>query len=371
VQGTTDIGYDAEGLTGEVTVLGDLTGDGYQEVLANARTENGTAVAVISPGQGEVAIEKTGDFGTLPDPVPTVSREGNETGLLLTSPSENSFTVEYYEELEQVWQFEQSMRGRGRQLFRRTDVRPAAPAGDLDGDGQEEIAVATVGETGAKVDFFNASSNERVDRLILERFGETVDLDEDDFAPGVLVERIPDRTGNGQPELGVVVDSIESLGEPSFYVVSPSEGTVLASGDWGPSQFVPLEDGVGLLGDDGGLDVVDLSGGVTLDEPSGDAEMDLSWQFADDREYVTTVTVNNQPVTVTSEQSTTVRLPPGDHDIEVAARTPDGISYHDSTTVSVSGGSSMDLLLYAATAVSVLGLFAFSLVEAIRRRVNQ
>lgn len=370
LDGTTDIDIDAEGFLGTLETLGDRSGDGYEEVLAPVRTEDGFAVVVIAPGEGRVAIRKRGEFGTAPTVLPTVSTAGADTGLVVSQFRDDRFTVELYEELDRAWSHEREMPGRAHEVVRNYEPSPAAPAGDVDGDGREELALALAGDRGAMVEFYNVQRDERVDRIVLEPFGERFDPDEDPLAPGIRAQRIPDPSGEGSPLLGVVVEPTTGGSGPAFYVLDPVEGDVLASGEGEVQQFLDLEDSIGLLTAGNGFRTVDPTGGVSLDDLDGSARIEVSWRFDDDEQRVTTVKVDGEPVTVTSETSATIRLPDGEHDVEVAARDARGIATHDSTTVSVGGGSTMGVVLYAASALSVLALFAMYIAEAVRRRLQ-
>jgi hypothetical protein len=349
-----------------IEVLTDHDDDGYPELTLLVDDE-GRNRQIVALGSGAVVASFQDREGLVPSAREVPGPSGDGPGLLTTHNRGDELAVTLFEGLEQRWQLATGNRIRGSR--RSQGVLPAAPAGDVDDDGTEEVAVAWYGrEGGAKVDLYNVAEDERVETIQLERFGENVDPEDDDLAPAIRVERLPDRTGDGRPELGVVVGQSFSPGDFRFYIVDPAEGRVLVSGEVGESEVVPIESSeVGVVGSDASLRTVDVTGGVSLTSPESATELDLAWEFDDDRPRVTTVRANQRPVTITSDQSATVRLPAGTHEIEVRARAPDGIVSHDSATVSVDGGSLAATVLYAAAGASVLSLFGFGLVERLRR----
>lgn len=364
------IDIEGERVPGAIESVGDLNGDGYEELLVPVDTEDERTIALVAPGEQRVVFQHGAEHGTPPSVRAMRTRDGEATGLVVTVLLEDSYTVRVYDGLEERWQSTQPIEGRYRGILQDYTIHAAAPAGDIDGDGQEEIAVGKAGDEGAMVEFYNTATDERVDRLVLEPFAEDVDVDDDDFAPALTVDQIPDAGDTETPLVGLTVMSSDGGDATSFYIVDPVEGTVRVSGDGNVARFLPLEDGVGLVGADGRFRRVDLTLGVTLEEPSPGSTVDLSWEFADDGEYVTTVLVNDEPIQITDDTEASVRLPDGEHDVEVAARRADGLRIHDRTTVDIDEGSMMALLLYLGAGASVIALFGMTIVETIKRRVQ-
>jgi outer membrane protein assembly factor BamB len=353
--------------TGSLETLPDLDGDGYEEVACRLRGEDGTAHVVVSPGEQRVlhraeSAKKPPSVWTGPNP----TGEGN--GLLSCTIDGDRFAVSATDGAEEVWREQWDVAHRS--SVPRQGYRPAAPVGSAAGDGDPVIAVAkTAAGPGAKVDLYAVESGERLDSIELAPFEERFDPDEDPVGPALLAERLPDLTGDGEPELGVVVDAT-GTGDHEFYVVDPVEREVLTSGPTPPSEFAALPDGVGMVGYDASFLSFGGTTGVTIEGRTTGSEVALSWRFDDDRERVTTVAADGRPVAVTTDRSAAVRLPPGSHTVALSATDPAGVTVHEQTTVTVGGGTVTDLLLYAAAGVSVAGLLGVSAVPAIRRRVQ-
>lgn len=230
-------------------------------------------------------------------------------------------------------------------------MTPATTAGDVDGDGTDEVAIVEGStEGGARVIVRDGATGDRVDTIELERF------EDGRTTPGVHAETIPDQTGDGAPELGVVTN----VGDRSdidlgYYIVDPQAGEVLLSGDGRVSHFLAFDDTLGVVSPDDSVTPVDRT-------------LDLSWEFDGDETYITRVYVDGYPVELTTDTEATVRLPPGEHTVQVRATNAEGITVYDTTTVEVSGESSMDLLLYGLTVAALAMLLVPYLLRLLRRR---
>jgi outer membrane protein assembly factor BamB len=347
--------------------LGDLTGGGSDELLVPIHDDD-TASKVFSPESGEMLAA----FGR-PDQISVASSDVAVTGdgrpatVVFERAGEDSRTLVYAGGDEVFTRT-------GETAYRLGDVEPgaptpAAPAGDVDGDGTEEVGyVESSDQAGVRIRFHDGETGQSVDTFELTRWEESDDAP----VPAVQVSRIPDRTGDEQPELGVVAMAAggDEAG-PRFFVVDPAEREVLVSGEGAVSEFVALEGAVGIVGDDGSVRAVDVTQGVSIAEPDSASTMELEWEFDAVGDYVTTVTVGDRPVAQTTDRSQTLRLPAGTHEIAVRATRSDGLTVHDSVTVTVEEGSWMDLLLYGASALSVFLLFAFGLVPALVGRIRR
>ncbi|QSG07500.1 outer membrane protein assembly factor BamB family protein [Halapricum desulfuricans] len=349
-------------VSGSIRTIADLDGDGYREVLCLVQKEDTQTWVVVSPGDGAV-IGRFESEGRVTPTVREIPSPDGGNGLVTCTSDGDRFTVSVTDGVEETWRHQEDLSRRGG--FGEA-YRPADLAGEV--DGTEAVALATTApEGGAKVDLYGLSGGDRLKRIVLEPF-ETVDPDDEPLAPATRVQRLPAADGE-EPNIGVIADPTGE-GDARLYVVDPREGEVLISGDAADGSFVELDSEVGILASDAGLRTVDATAGVTLDA-SGGPDVTLSWEFDDGSDRVTRVTVGEQPVAITTDRSTTVRLPPGEHTVSVAATSPDGFTVYDSTTPSVTGSSMADTLLYAAAGASVLGLFGMPIVNAVRRRVQR
>jgi len=360
-----EIDLPGEDIAGTPTLLGDVTGDGTEDWLFTTRGDNGLIRSVVAPGSGEIVRELTEERGVLPTVTAIDRSDGGPRAVMSFALSGEQFTAELSSGSESVWRHERDFSPFGFGGFE-AGYQPATPVPGIDGEGSVLIALGVVGpEGGVRVELYTPQ-DDLVETIPLEPFRPEFDPDEDGVIPAVRVDRIP--TGDSPPLLGVTA-SFPGSQRSRFYLVDPAAGQKLASVTGVEPTGVALDSGTGVLGRDGSITTVS-PGGVALAEPSADSTQQLEWSFDADEEYVTTVRVNQKPVTITTDQSTELRLPDGEHEIEVGARNQDGVTVYDSATAAVSEGSLADLLLYAASGLSVLLLFAFSGVKAIQRRIQ-
>ena len=350
-----------------IDVIGDLTGDGYEEVTCNLRDDDDGVAVVVEPGQEQVGVTVEGE--ARPALRRTVSPDGVPgEGLVAVSQNGDTMTASAFEgtdeRFRQTWEF--SERGRGR-----PDAVPDQPATlleDIDGDGTPGLALAATGERdGMLVDIHALDTGQRHERVILDPFEEG---DPDGpLVPVTRVDRIPEGTPDGRPALAVLATPTDAE-SPRMYVLDPDGGDLLVGGPGVEGAFTPVGDDAGLLGRDASLRTFDPTASVELDDPEEESELTLSWTLPGDRDHVTAVSVGDRSVAITRETETTVRLPSGTHEVEVAATNPDGLTTFDRTSVTVEADSFMDILLYALAGLSVAALFAIGVTDELRRRVQ-
>ena len=345
-------------LTGQddIRKLGDLTGDGYDELLVDIRDDD-TGAALITPGDLSVAATfQRSDrlsLSVTDDVLIAYEDEGGEGRLSV------------YEGVEEIWSQQLQASSTVRDL---ESVQMPTPATTTD-DGVDPIAVVETpdhGGDGVRVNMTDATGTV-TDSIVLEEWSDGASGQP---MSGINAQQIPDQTGDGTPELGVVASPDGSASNVGFYIVDPTEGEVLLSGQGTVAEFVALDGEIGLLRGDGSLRTVDPNSGVTLSTSETEAGQQIEWSFDTDRTYVSTVTVDGVPVAITTETATELRLPEGTHEVEIRATSADGVTVHDSTTVTVEDGSSSQLFLYGGAGISVAVLFGIGLVPTVLRKVR-
>ncbi len=349
-----------------VQPVGDLTGDGYSEVPIETEGEDGPAVAIYAPGQGKI-IERIEQ--ARPDDLRRVAGDVTGDGVptaVVSQTRGDQPAVGVYGGMERTVRHEFDERGNYRQAGIES-VSPVATAGDVDGDGADEVAVVEASsEGGARVNLTDAGTGEVVDSIALEPF----EGDRSRTIPGIYAQSIPDRNGDGSPELGVVtgVDGNNDLAV-RHYVIDPQAGEVLLGGKGRAVEFLAVrESGVGVVSPGGSVSVVDPTTGVSITNTDASTNTDVTWSFDEDSAHVSRVYVDGHPVALTNGTEATVRLPPGEHTIQVRATNADGVTVYDTTTVEVEGGSSMDLVLYGVTLAALAVLLVPYAVRRYRRR---
>jgi len=346
----------------------DRTGDGYDEVALPVQGDEERSTRLFAPGEGRLL----GEFAK-PSRLSLAATDADFTGdgtpgTITFEDQADSETapLSVYEGDDRIW------RTTLERAWEVNDVggslaMPAAPAGDVTGDGTEELAIVkSSAESGVRVRIHTLPDGERVETIELEPW---TDHDYRDPTPGLRVEQLSDRTGDGEPELGVVA---RTAGQPStpvrFYVVDPSEREVLLSGDGLHTWFGDLQTGVGLVRPDAAITTADPDAGVNLAETDDSSTQELVWATSSDETAISTVYVNDELAALTDGTSTTIRLPKGEHRIELRSTGVDGITHHDTAVVTVDTGSSIHLVLYAATGLSVALLFSIGLLSGFVRK---
>ena len=341
-----------------VDSLGDLTGDGYDELLVPRSADGDLGLTAIAPSTGDV-LASFDEAHQLSVTSADADFTGDGTTGLIAYQGGGDNELSVVDGGSELWSTEMEHPVGGVTI-------PAAAVGDVSGDGTDDVAVVRSSrERGAWVDVHDVQTGDAFERVVLEPRAAD---DRSDPGPGTYAQRIPDRTGDGTPELGVVAPTDGTADGVQFFVVDPHAGETLLGGDGEKRAFVDIGDDVGMLRSDAGIRPVDVTAGVTIDEPEGASELELAWTHDADADHVSTVIVGDRPVTITDDESATLRLPAGEHEITVQSIREDGITVYDTVTVTVDSESSADLLLYGATGLSVAVLFAIGLVPELFER---
>ncbi len=351
----------------DYSVIGDVTGDGYDELLVEVSGDDGMERMIVSVRDGEVLFSsgelrhRSGLF-LLEDDL--TGNDQREFVTLQRTDQGGGAEIALYSASTQIWGM----------TFHRfagdiATAQPVASAGDVTGDGSPELAVGKLhagGET--RIDIYDVQADDVVDSITLQP---ETERQQDEVTSLKYLQQIPDQTGDGTPELGVVVGDHgvvfgDDDGGPGFYIVDPQAGEVLVSGDGTPSAFIDIGDRTGVLGSNGELTLVDVTDAVEIGPLDDTLELDLSWSFAGDEIHDTTIEVNDRPVHQTTDTAMTLRLPPGEHDITVRSTNQDGITVYDTAQVTVTDDSDSDTLLFGATALLFVIIFLPNLLRRVR-----
>lgn len=345
-------------------VLEDLDGDGIKDVFFRVDSEEGSSNKVFSPSSGNILFSVK-ERGRAKISWAEADFTGNGVdGTIIQSETEAGPELSVYEGSEKIWSYGFSGHSYNVERYGYQSLMPGASAGDVDGDGDEDLAVVKIHEwgQGLEVSVYDVANDKLLKTITIEEFEE----EEEKKAPGILAKKISDLTGDGSPELGVVALS-GSFGQRkvSFFVIDIQKGEPLASLDFRPADILSLGDGVGIVGQDGSLNAVDISERVSVNPPEEKSPLSVSWNI--EKECVTSVIVDGNPVALTTSDSAEVRLPPGEHEITVRSVDKEGVSSYDTVLVDLRGGSSMHIALYAITAALFVVLFAPTIL---RRVIN-
>ncbi|EMA37315.1 outer membrane protein assembly factor BamB family protein, partial [Halobiforma nitratireducens] len=184
--------------------IGDRTGDGYDEVTFGAHDDDDRNSVVFVPGEGTVRSDIAHPSRASITPV-EADLTGDETPAAIVyqedqDADEATVEVRAGDEFAERWSVPvtpswQIRNSPGQPV-------PAAPAGDVTGDGTEEVAVVrSGGESGIRIGLYEIPGGERVDTIELAG---PVEEGHHGTVPGLYAQRIPDQIGDGEPELGLV-----------------------------------------------------------------------------------------------------------------------------------------------------------------------
>jgi len=259
-----------------------------------------------------------------------------------------------YKGIEEAWML--------RDVYGYNTIMPAAPAGDLNGDGVTDVAVARsqAWQPGAEVLVYNAKSNQELKRVVVEEVDKTRSGDSI-WMPGINAAMLADINGDGKNELGVIMAVGEAhQKEIKMFVVDVANGEVIADFTNLGSEIINLgNNSVGMIGTSGNIYFLDTSKDMSISTPETGtvtgSPVSVEWKGAEGS--MATIFVDNKKTLITGDKKAGFEILSGEHKITVYSFDRYGKGVYDSVLVNVAKSSSSAAMVLALVIVLLAGLF--------------
>jgi len=357
-----------DGLNKErVVIVGDLNGNGAKDLVFEQYIQDSPPLYTFLDGRNGYKIMEVGRSGTSAE-LGAADFDGNgfDDSIIFQIWSEagkpkleivdgrTKETVWSYKGIEEAWML--------RDVYGYNTIMPAAPAGDLNGDGVTDVAVARsqAWQPGAEVLVYNAKSNQELKRVVVEEVDKTRSGDSI-WMPGINAAMLADINGDGKNELGVIMAVGEAhQKEIKMFVVDVANGEVIADFTNLGSEIINLgNNSVGMIGTSGNIYFLDTSKDMSISTPETGtvtgSPVSVEWKGAEGS--MATIFVDNKKTLITGDKKAGFEILSGEHKITVYSFDRYGKGVYDSVLVNVAKSSSSAAMVLALVIVLLAGLF--------------
>ncbi len=350
-----------------VAVVGDLNGNGVRDLVFERYIEDGPSLYVFVDGRNGYLIMEVERSGTVADMgVGDFDGNGFEDTIIFQLWSDSGLpkleiidgrskeSVWSYSGIDETWML--------RDLYGYEMIMPASPAGDLNGDGVTDVAVARslAWQPGAEVLVYDAKSNTRLAQVVVEAVDETMGGDMR-WIPAINAEMLADVNGDGSNELGVIMAVGEAnRKEIKMFVVDIANGEVISDFTSLGSEIINLgNNSVGMVGRSGNIYFLDTVKDMSITAPTAGSVTGspIAVEWTGKGDSMAMVLVDNKRTLMTEGESAQFEILSGEHKITVYSFDRYGKGLYDSLSVSIVKSSSNVLLVTAMVLVLLALLF--------------
>lgn len=351
-----------------VVGLGDVNANGVRDILVEVWSQDGPSTLMVLDGsegalildvvrEGTMMELAAADFdGDSVNDSLVFTMWGNEGGSLEVKSGRTRQVLWISSGMEETWMLWD--------LYGLSTIMPAAPVGDLNGDGASEIALARsqAWGPGGEIIIYDVRNGKELQRITVEQ----PDPSRKDarWMPGVDLEMLPDTNGDGKGELGaIMVLGQEGQKRSMVLIVDLEKGEVItdfvATGD----RIIRLGDSVAVLGGSV-IYILDASKSLSITSPAaeGGSPVRVEWESANPQ-AVALVSVDGNPTARATGKSATFNIAAGSHEIAVYEVDSYGKGMHASVTVGIQKGGGA---LWQALALAALALCLLFLPKVVR-----
>lgn len=365
-----------EGIEKERAVtIDDMNGDGIRDIMIEKHIKDAPSkFEIISGKDGVLLLEFEKERGNPRLNVADLDGDGFDDSLVFYTWSEtgprldvisgkNADVVWSYHGIDEPWML--------KNFFGYERFMPAAPVDDMNGDGVDELAIvrSLPWEPGAELLVYDVKNDELLKTITLESMNE-MRVGEIRWSPGISADPLPDLTGDGVRELGVIL----ALGEIhqkeiKLMIIDVANGEIVNDFKVTGSKIININDDVGTVGKTGGLYFLDVGKDLKILSPEDGSRvtspMRLEWQTKP--ESVKIIYVDDKKILKTMNDSATFELRKGKHKVTVYAFDAYGKGMYEGISVDVVKSSRISVILLITLTVLLFILLSPKLFDRIRR----
>lgn len=363
--------------TEKVFTVGDINGDGVKDVVFEKNVQDAPPVYnIIDGSNGKTLLEaersgttirlNAGDFngnGFNDSIIFQIWTEGGGPNLEIVDMKAKE-TIWTYKGIEEAWML--------RDIYGFSSVMPAAPAGDMNDDGIEDLAVARslAWEPGAEVLVYDVKNNKILKTIVVEDIDATRGGDKR-WMPGINTETLPDINGDGKKELGVIMATGEQYDKKiKLFLIDIANGEIINDFTSVGSEIINLGSAnVAMMGSSGDLYFLDTGKDFSIISPeSGNVKgSPVSVEWEREGEAVTTIFVDNKKTLMTADKKAEFEISSGSHKITAYSFDRYGKGMYDSVEVNVVKDTGSVSLAFIFAAVLLAVLFVPRIYSVTRR----
>ncbi|MFC1925777.1 PQQ-binding-like beta-propeller repeat protein, partial [Chloroflexota bacterium] len=378
--------YQAEPNTGidpsQVILVDDIDGDGIKEVLYPIhQPDKAPLLTIVSTATGDILMQEEWQGGGQTSTAPLSAdfdKDGSQDRIIYSN---------WREKLERpvveivsgnngsvIWQYEGYQESWLLNNIGLTDIVPATPVSDQNGDEIPEIALLKFlhDQPGAMVEIYDVTKDELIKEITLESIDKSIRWDRR-WNPGIAIEEVGDFNGDGTNELALVTmltesdsgDSEQGGGQPGedkeiwLMVVDVANEEAIAEFEIFTLQFIETENEkeLAVVGVNGEIYFLNMESDFQITSPEGDSSLSspvtIAWEGVPEGSYYQ-IYIDDAEVARTNDNEITLDVSRGDHRLVVRSMDEYGRGLYTSTTFSVEKSATIVIFASIALVISLL-----------------
>ncbi|MBN1896114.1 MAG: PQQ-binding-like beta-propeller repeat protein [Candidatus Aenigmarchaeota archaeon] len=359
-----------------VTKTVDINGNGAKDIVYEKYQKDAPSMFVFADGRNGYIILEAEKSGTSAE-ISGYDFNGNGfndfiTFSLWTDGGGPKLEVIDGRSNDIIWSYDIDEGWMLRDMFGYSTVMPAAPAGDMNGDGVTDIALvrSQAWQPGCEIMIYDVKNGEKISDIVIEDIDNTRS-DSSRWMPGIKASLLSDVTGDSIDELGIIAlvgDSGQK--QVKMYIIDIANGEIVSDFSTIGTEMIDIEgESVGIVGSSGNIYFLDITRNLRITSPvTGSVTgSPLKIEWSGDTESITTVMVDGSRVVMTDDSSAEFEMPSGDHKVSVYSSDRYGKGTYDTIDVTVEKDSSSVLFVTIAVVMLIVLLFSSKLMAVIKR----
>lgn len=361
----------------KVFTVGDVNGDVVEGVVFEKYVQDAPSIYdIINGGNGQILLEaersgttvslNSGDFngnGFNDSIIFQIWTEGGGPNLEIVDMKAKE-TVWTYKGIEEAWML--------RDIYGFSSVMPAAPVGDVNGDGIEDLAVgrSLAWEPGAEVLVYDVKNNRILKTIVVEDIDATRGGDKR-WMPAINTETLSDINGDGKKELGIIMATGEQYDKKiKLFLIDVANGEIISDFTSVGSEIINLGSAnVAMMGSSGDLYFLDTMKAFSISSPENGSVKGspVSVEWKGEEEAITTIFVDNKKTLMTADKKSEFEISSGLHKITAYSFDRYGKGVYDSIEVNVVKGTGSVSLAFIFAVILLAILFVPRIYSVTRR----
>lgn len=347
----------------KVTAVGDVNSDGVRDIFVEKQVPDAPSVYLILSGKNGKSLLEVEREGTMVElNAADFDGDSSNDSIIFKMWGKNGPTLDImsgtsgdtiwsYTDLDETWML--------RDIMGFTQVMPATPVGDRNGDGAVDLAFgrSRPWNPGGEVLIYDIKNNKVLQTITAEESG--MERSEDRWMPSVDAKLLPDMNADGKEELGIIMVLGEAYQKQTKVLIVDLENEEVISDFLAPgSEVMRLgKDSVGIVGS-GAIYVLDTTKDLSIISPQAGAvtgsPVVVGWQSSSPG-AASIVSVDGNMVVKTNDKSAEFEIAEGEHKISVHEIDSYGKGVYDSVEITVEK-SAFVVWKVLILALSLLGL---------------
>lgn len=373
-----DVSFDRQG----VYVIDDINGDNVKDIVLSLwmGDDSGDVYRVLSGDDGEQLMEFE-KWGTTVDfACSDFNNDGSNDSIVFYSEGESGPKVEVWDGKNQqvIWSH---IEGHDawwlREKYSIRTISPACPAGDVNDDGYNDIAIGWFYPYGygAELKIYDVYNDELIKTISVKTESEEAERESDRWIPTLTSVQISDVNNDGFQDIATIMPLGSSTQiQFKLVVVDAKNGEIISDFNAIGTDVKSLGGWIYTYGSSGAIYFLDPEKTLTINSPTDEktvsSPLTISWNDSRD-ETMKIIMVDGKNVKKTLDDTIKIDLKKGRHKITVYSFDRNAKGVYDSIYVTVEKESKAEIPLTIIAFVLIFVLFIPKAIPVIRKSISK